>query len=229
MTLELQRRLFVESLTQGHLIFATGPQPSFTASLESPSHSKGFAWSTGFQLSRFPRVSTELATRRLSGGFRAKLGIELGLTGLSGAVHGIWTGGEEKHVSVAVGASQAGAVYTSLTWVHHWISDCHTLMYYLSRSRSRIELLGQRIHIPIVLSHEVDVMIGLCALIVPSTLAALAHNFMIKPRLRARRISCVVSYNSCCLTNTIVSVNCKLPVMRIVSQYSSAVRRLSRL
>lgn len=52
-----------------------------------------------------------------------------------------------------------------------------------------LELLGQRIHIPVVLSHEIDVIIGLCAILVPSGLAVLAHNFVVKPRLRVHRIS----------------------------------------
>ncbi|KAF8488061.1 hypothetical protein JB92DRAFT_3018242 [Gautieria morchelliformis] len=168
LTLELQRQLFLNSLTQGHLIFATGSQPSFTASLVSPLHPKGaLAWGAGFQFSHFPHLSAELATRPLSGGFKAKLGVELGITGLSGTVYGIWTGPESSLVSIGVGAASAGAVYTNVTLEH----------------------LGQRIHVPIVLSHEVDVIIGLCALLVPSTLAALVHNFVIKPRLRARRIA----------------------------------------
>lgn len=183
LTLELQRQLFVKSLTQGHLIFATGPQPSFTASLASPSHpAAAFAWSTGFQLSRFPQLSAELATKRLSGGFKAKLGIELGVLGLSGTVHGIWTGSDDTLVSVAVGATPGAAVYTRLTWVKLLSVFTH------SCSVCRLELLGQRIFVPIVLSHEVDVIIGLCAVLVPSTLAALAHSFLIKPRLRSRRI-----------------------------------------
>jgi len=53
----------------------------------------------------------------------------------------------------------------------------------------RLDLSGHRLHLPIILSYEVDVMIGLCAVLVPSVVAAAAHNLVIKPWLRTLRLA----------------------------------------
>lgn len=57
-----------------------------------------------------PVLSAEVATGVLSGGFKAKIGAELGFTGITGVVTGQWAGLEDGNFSVGVGAG-AGTLF----------------------------------------------------------------------------------------------------------------------
>ncbi|KAF8512661.1 hypothetical protein BU17DRAFT_53907 [Hysterangium stoloniferum] len=188
LSLEVQRRLFPDALTTGVLEISTRRQhPSFEATLLAPLEAdRTFAWQSGLRFTPIPSVITELSTRPLSGGLKGRLNLEYGLRGLRGTVYGIWSGPRNTTVTVAVGASAQGPIYTDISYG----LNCHgTLHVRLCMPSVRIDLSGHRLHIPIILSYEVDVMIGLCAVLVPSVVAATTHNLIIKPWLRTRRLA----------------------------------------
>jgi hypothetical protein len=83
-------------------------------------------------------------------------------------------------------------VYRHIVWISFIMAHGDVRLHY----SLRIDLSGHRLSIPIILSYEVDVMIGLCAVLVPSVIAATAHNLVLKPWLRAQRLA-YVDFNKC--------------------------------
>ncbi|GJJ10527.1 hypothetical protein Clacol_004753 [Clathrus columnatus] len=166
--LEIQRRLFPTSHTTGTLTVTTGRIPTFTAMIGIPLESdRMFMWGAGVRAAPLPSLIVDATTKSIAGGLRGRLAAEWGLLGLKGTVYGLWSGPQDSVVSVAVGSGNVGPLYTEIS----------------------IQISGHQLAFPIILSYEADVMIGLCAMLVPSAMAGLTHSLLIRPWLRARRLS----------------------------------------
>ncbi|KZT28084.1 DnaJ-domain-containing protein [Neolentinus lepideus HHB14362 ss-1] len=111
------------------------------------------------------RLKSEVGINFEELALQLKMAAQLGITGLTGLVGGVWTS--------STGSEVAAFVQLSMNGVH-----------------LRLEFLymGQRLVVPVFLAPEYDPTLALCSAAVPSTAFALGYYFVLRPkRIQQRR------------------------------------------
>ncbi|KAJ8517794.1 hypothetical protein ONZ45_g5078 [Pleurotus djamor] len=193
-TVNLTRKLFPGSLTEGNVALNLGRFPAanigiisqtpfdassdkdlppqfFDEDAESRSYSvsglsRGVRYNTyGIVLDDNPRLKGEMGVRYAELALQLKGGLEFGVHGLAYYLGANWTG-EHVEVDATLNASQSGVVY-----------------------KLDVAYLEQRISLPLILSLEYDPNVAFWCAVVPSVIGVLGYQFVVKPRRRAQRLS----------------------------------------
>lgn len=212
-TVSFTQRLSATSLTEGVVTIHVGPQASITVAVVSPApfnftsqrhipprapsnvetsiagSLSGFGLGTGFTRYAITlsglgsNLAAEWGIKFSELAVLVKLGLELGVQGITGMLTGAWHGASGE-VSVGVGASPTGVLMRL---------ECVLLFTYgqvpvLSLFRiGRLGYLEQRVSLPITLSQENDAGLAFWTAVVPSTVFVLGYHFILKPRRRRQR------------------------------------------
>ncbi|KAF8886549.1 hypothetical protein BD779DRAFT_617777 [Infundibulicybe gibba] len=194
LNVSINRKLFPRRFEQGSLNFAIGRQPHVSFNIISPTpfsfytsppaddvdHSNAPSISglkvgathksVGFMLDfNDPKVVGEWGVTFTELALQMKVGLELGVTGLSWVVSGSWAR-ESTELNVSAFINSLGVVL-----------------------KLEASYLEQKLSLPIVLSQGYDSTVAFWAVVAPSTTLVLGYHFIIKPRRRARRLSFIRS------------------------------------